>query len=34
VSKDVGVGNNGARTQVVSEYSLARPKIKLWRRHL
>jgi len=34
VLEDVGVGNNGARAQVVSEYSLACPKIKLWKRHL
>ncbi len=29
VSKDVGVGKNGAKARIAQEYSLARPRAKL-----
>jgi len=34
VLHDVGARENGVKTHVVQEYSFARPKIKLQRRHL
>jgi hypothetical protein len=35
VLKDVGVGENGAKMWVVRNYSLAHPRIKLWKfKHL
>ncbi len=34
VSKDMGVGENGAKAQVALAYSLTRPKIKLQKRRL
>jgi hypothetical protein len=34
VSKDVGVGKNGAKARIAQEYSLARPRAKLQSRHL
>jgi hypothetical protein len=30
VSKDVGVGKNGAKVQVAQEYSPTCPRVKLW----
>jgi hypothetical protein len=34
VSKDVNVGENGAKAQIAFGYFFAHPKTKLWRRHL
>jgi hypothetical protein len=34
MSKDVGVGENGAKAQDVQEYSLTHPKAKLWNKCL
>ncbi len=34
MSKDVGVGNNGAKAWATWEYSPTHLKTKLWRRHL
>jgi hypothetical protein len=34
VLKDVGVGENGAKTRATQEYLPARPKAKLWNRCL
>jgi hypothetical protein len=33
VSKDVGVRENGARTQVAPNFSPTCPRTKLWKRH-
>ncbi len=33
VSKDVGVRENGAKMWAAQEYSLARPRAKLWNKH-
>ncbi len=32
--EDVGEGENGAKAWIVLKYSLACPKIKLWKKHL
>jgi hypothetical protein len=34
VLEDVDVGNNGARAQVAQDFSLARPRTKLWKMYL
>jgi len=34
VLKDVGIGENGSKVQVVLKYSPVRPRIRLQRRHL